>query len=248
MTDHAWLDAAAPYALGALTAEERAAFEAHLADCAVCRADVQALGEVSGLLAHAAAAATPPPALRERILREARAVRPLAAGGRGLPWLAVAAAVVLAVAAGVAYLKERGSRQMLERAVAVARDSLAAQQQLVATLLAPDVNTAVLASKGRPPTARVFWNPSRHRVVMAVFDLPPAPAGRIYQLWAIQTGKAPVSLGIFNTAPDGRVTTALDVPPALVAFDVTAVTEEPAGGSPQPTQQPFLVGKLQGGE
>ena len=248
MTDHAWLDAAAPYALGALTAEERAAFEAHLADCAVCRADVQALGEVSGLLAHAAAAATPRPALRERILREARAVRPLAAGGRGLPWLAVAAAVVLAVAAGVAYLKERGSRQMLERAVAVARDSLAAQQQLVATLLAPDVNTAVLASKGRPPTARVFWNPSRHRVVMAVFDLPPAPAGRIYQLWAIQTGKAPVSLGIFNTAPDGRVTTALDVPPALVAFDVTAVTEEPAGGSPQPTQQPFLVGKLQGGE
>ena len=248
MTDHAWLDAAAPYALGALTAEERAAFEAHLADCAVCRADVQALGEVSGLLAHAAEAATPPPALRERILREARAVRPLAAGGRGLPWLAVAAAVVLAVAAGVAYLKERGSRQMLERAVAVARDSLAAQQQLVATLLAPDVNTAVLASKGRPPTARVFWNPSRHRVVMAVFDLPPAPAGRIYQLWAIQTGKAPVSLGIFNTAPDGRLTTSLDVPPALVAFDVTAVTEEPAGGSPQPTQQPFLVGKLQGGE
>ena len=248
MTDHAWLDAAAPYALGALTAEERAAFEAHLADCAVCRADVQALGEVSGLLAHAAAAATPPPALRERILREARAVRPLAAGGRGLPWLAVAAAVVLAIAAGVAYLKERGNRQVLERAVAVARDSLAAQQQLVATLLAPDMNTAVLASKGRPPTARVFWNPSRHRVVMAVFDLPPAPAGRIYQLWAIQTGKAPVSLGIFNTAPDGRLTTSLDVPPALVAFDVTAVTEEPAGGSPQPTQQPFLVGKLQGGE
>jgi len=248
MTDHAWLDAAAPYALGALTAEERAAFEAHLADCAVCRADVQALGEVSGLLAHAAAAATPRPALRERILREARAVRPLAAGGRGLPWLAVAAAVVLAIAAGVAYLKERGNRQVLERAVAVARDSLAAQQQLVATLLAPDMNTAVLASKGRPPTARVFWNPSRHRVVMAVFDLPPAPAGRIYQLWAIQTGKAPVSLGIFNTAPDGRLTTSLDVPPALVAFDVTAVTEEPAGGSPQPTQQPFLVGKLSGGD
>ena len=83
---------------------------------------------------------------------------------------------------------------------------------------------------------------------MAVFDLPPAPAGRIYQLWVIQTGKAPVSLGIFNTAPDGRLTTALDVPPALVAFDVTAVTEEPVGGSPQPTQQPFLVGKLSGGE
>ncbi len=41
MTDHAWLDAAAPYALGALSAEERAAFEAHLADCAICRAEVR---------------------------------------------------------------------------------------------------------------------------------------------------------------------------------------------------------------
>ncbi len=249
MTDHAWLDTAAPYALGALSAEERAGFEAHLADCASCRADVQALREVSGLLAHAAVAATPAPALRDRILRAARQVRPLTARPRSLrPWIAAAASLVLAIAAGVAYLKERGNRQMLERAVAVTRDSLAVQQQLVATLLAPDVNTALLASKGRPPSARVFWNRSRHRVVMAVFDLPPAPAGRTYQLWAIQTGKAPVSLGVFNTAPDGRLTTALDVPPALVAFDVTAVTEEPAGGSPQPTQQPFLVGKLEGGE
>src|SRR2546426_1045764 len=152
MTDHAWLDAAAPYALGALSAEERAAFEAHLADCAICRAEVQALREVSGLLAHAAAAATPAQALRDRILREARQVRPLTARRRSLrPWIA-AAAVVLAIAAGVAYVKERGNRP------------------------------------------------------------------------------------------------ALDVPPALVAFDVTAVTEEPVGGSPQPTQQPFLVGKLSGGE
>jgi len=35
----------------------------------------------------------------------------------------------------------------------------------------------------------------------------------------------------------------MDVPVGL-AFDVTAVTEEPAGGSPQPTQQPFLTGKV----
>src|SRR3989442_1585101 len=183
-------------------------------------------------------AGPPPRARRERVRGEAGRAGPRAGrGGGGLPWLAAAAGVARGAAAGLAYQKERGNRHELERAVAVTRDSLAAQQQLVATLLAPDVNTAVLASKGRPPTARLFWNPSRHRVVMAVFDLPPAPSGRTYQLWAIQTGKAPVSLGIFNTAPDGRLTTALDVPPALVAFDVTAVTQEPVGGSPQPTQQ-----------
>ena len=36
---------------------------------------------------------------------------------------------------------------------------------------------------------------------------------------------------------------AMVVPPNL-SFEVTAVTEEPAGGSPQPTQQPFLTGKV----
>jgi len=54
-----------------------------------------------------------------------------------------------------------------------------------------------------------------------------------------------VSLGIFNTAPDGSLRAVMNVPPDL-AFQVTAVTEEPAGGSPQPTQQPFLIGKLAG--
>ena len=33
--------------------------------------------------------------------------------------------------------------------------------------------------------------------------------------------------------------------PAGLKPDLSAVTEEPAGGSPQPTQQPFLVGSWQ---
>ena len=248
MTDHAWLDAAAPYALGAQSAEERAAFEAHLADCAICGAEVQALREVSGLLAHAAAAATPAPALRERILREARAVRPLAARGRSLrPWIAAAASLALAVAAGLGYWRASHARDALTRALAAARDTIAVRDSLVVTLLAPDVGTAALAATGKPPSARLFWSPSRHRVVMAVFNLAPAPTGRIYQLWAIAAGK-PMSLGLFNTAPDGRATVAMDVARELASFQLTAVTEEPVGGSPQPTQQPFLVGKLSGGE
>jgi len=243
MTDHRWLELAAPYALGALSPDERAEFEAHLATCATCRAEVQALRDVAGLLAHAAPDSAPPPELRERILREARRLRPF--GTRRVPvtpWLAAAACFLLALGTGYGYLRERGAREQAARALFAAQDTLAARDSLVATLLSPDVGTAALAGAGRPPSARLFWSPSRHRVVMAVFNLPPAPAGRTYQLWAIAQGK-PVSLGIFNTAPDGRLTAAMVVPPNL-SFEVTAVTEEPAGGSPQPTQQPFLVGKL----
>ncbi len=245
MTDHRWLELAAPYALGALDPEERVRFEAHVAECATCRAEVQAFREVGGLLADAAPTAAPPPALRERILGAARQARPIGARrGTVLPWLAAAASVVLLLLVGNAYRQERAAREQASRALAAAQDSVAGRDSLIATLLSPDAGTAGLAATGQPPSARLFWIPSRHRVVMAVYRLPPAPAGRTYQLWAIAKGK-PVSLGIFNTAPDGSLRAVMNVPPDL-AFQVTAVTEEPAGGSAQPTQQPFLIGKLVG--
>lgn len=238
MTEHEWLALAAPYALGALDEEERAAFEAHLAQCAQCRQEIASFREVAGQLAVAAPDANPEPALRDRVLTEARRVRPIRGSRRA--WLAAAAGFVLALFLGGAWWREREGRRALEARVAE-------QGELLATLLARDVGVANLAATGKPPSARLFWNPQRQRVVMAVFDLPPAPAGRTYQLWAIATGLPPVSLGTFNTEPDGRLTAALDVPAGL-AFDLTAVTEEPAGGSPQPTQNPFLVGPVQRSE
>ena len=236
MTDHAWRELAGAYALGALGPEDAARFEEHLAGCAACRADVQAFREVAGLIATAAPVATPDPALRDRVMREARQVRPMRRRAPVLPWLAAAASLVLAIGLGVAYQRTRHD-------LATAQDSLAQQAQLIAVVLSPDAQTVALASKGQPPSVRLFWNPAQRRIVISARNLPPAPAGRTYQLWAIARGQAPVSVGVFNTTPDGRLITALDVPANLV-FQVTAVTEEPAGGSPQPTQTPFLVGEL----
>lgn len=243
MTDHRWLDLAAPYALDALDSGERAEFEGHLAECAVCRAEVQSLRETAGLLAHAAPAAALGAALRERILRDARRVRPIGARRpRVAPWLAAAACLVLALGLGLAYLREHVARERSEEMIVAKGDTIAARDSLIATLLSPDAGTAALAATGQAPSARLFWSPSRHRVVMAVFRLPPAPTGRTYQLWAIAQGK-PVSLGTFNTSPDGQVIAQMALP-ADLKFELTAVTEEPAGGSPQPTQQPFLIGKV----
>ena len=47
------------YVLGALTPAERRAFEAHLAGCAVCAAEVRSLTPVAAALAHAAPEASP---------------------------------------------------------------------------------------------------------------------------------------------------------------------------------------------
>ncbi len=245
MTDHRWLELAAPYALGALAPAERADFEAHLAECATCRAEVQALREVTGLLAQAAPAAPPPPALRERVLRDARAVRPLGTRRRGRPWIAAAAAGALALAAGYGYWSARVAQTALRTALDSAQVRLDSASQLVTAILDSTVGTADLAATGKPPSMRLFWNRARNVIVVAAFDLPPAPAGRTYQLWAIKKGQAPVSVGTFNTPPSGRAVVTLRMPAGFKP-DLSAVTEEPAGGSPQPTQQPFLVGAWQG--
>ena len=54
------------------TSDERRAFEAHLAGCERCRADLAGLTETAGTLGLAADAAEPPNGLRDRLLAAAR--------------------------------------------------------------------------------------------------------------------------------------------------------------------------------
>jgi len=49
-----------------------------------------------------------------------------------------------------------------------------------------------------------------------------------------------VSLGTFDTDSAGRAIATLRIPAGL-RIAVTAVTDEPSGGSPQPTTTPFLA-------
>ena len=275
MTAHAWLDHAAPYALGALDENERISFEEHLASCDICTAEVRELKDVAGLLATAAPPVTPPARLRDRILSDARAVRPIAtateagsgtrdvgsatvprtgpatpATRRGLrlaPWLATAAAIVAAVYLGQQTRSERAARASAEQALASARrtldstgSALARRDSLIGLLVSPDVQAVSVSGSGPAPSAKYFFDRRAGRIVIAASSLPPAAQGRTYQLWGIESGKPPVSLGTFNTDSSGRALASVAVPAGL-RIAVTAVTDEPSGGSPQPTTTPFLA-------
>jgi len=233
MNEHRWAVLAAAYALGALDPGERAEFEQHLETCASCRADVQSFRDVSGLLALSVAPAALPPMLRKRVLRTARKARPI-------PWLA-AAAIVVALLGAYGYWRAEADKRALQTTLATAEARLDSTKQVVAALLDSSIAVTDLAATGKAPTMRLYWNRARNIIVVTAFELPPAPAGRTYQLWAIEKGRAPVSVGIFNTSPTGRGVITLAMPTGLHP-QVSAVTEEPPGGSPQPTQQPFLVG------
>lgn len=245
---HVWLEQAAAYALGSLDSEERAAFQAHLDDCRECQAEVRSYQEVSGLMGYVVPMQAPPAHLKERVLAEARQVRPFpprSARGGYLPWLAAAASMAITASALFMYAHERSERTRADRErvsaqmrLAQLRQEVARRDSILAAVLAPDGLSATLVAPGRTPTVRLY---KRGRVIiLSAQNLAPAPAGRTYQLWGIAGGK-PVSIGTFNTDATGRALVTLAVA-EQAAFELSAVTDEPAGGSPQPTTTPFIAG------
>ena len=88
--------------------------------------------------------------------------------------------------------------------------------------------------------ARALWSRSRGLVFTAA-NLPPAPAGKAYQVWVV-TAQAPISAGLLTPDSSG-VGTQYYVTPADIAPPVAvAVTLEPAGGVPAPTGERYLIG------
>ena len=177
---------AAAYALGALEPAEHAAFEAHLAMCAECAAEVKQLRLSAGALAHAVPQVSPPPALRAKILGQvaASAVAPGPASGmvvrekRGVPaWLQIAA--MLVIGAGVFLYAQRMQARVsnLESQLAQAQAQVAQAQTLVAdarnvafraqsamgVFAAPDVARIDLAGQPVAVTARAraLWSRQR---------------------------------------------------------------------------------------
>ena len=261
---------AALFVLGALTPEERVEFEAHVAGCVECAAEVRSLTAVPTMLAQAVPQIDPSPALRGRVLRSVAAVfpRPEQAtphtGGRAggfAPWLAAAAALLLTVVLGGYALELRGRvgaletrlREALARAdagdrqIADARRVAADAESRVAVLAAPDLNRIDLTGQPAAPQAsgRGYWSRSRGLMFTAT-SLPPLPAGRTYQLWVLTAQTPPISNGwLFRPDSSGRAAAIFETPVDLPRPTAMAVTIEPDGGVPAPTGAMYLVGRAE---
>ncbi len=229
-------DDAAAYVLDSLEPDERAAFEAHLAGCSECAAEVRSLRAVTGALARGVAAADAAPELRERVLGalpnavvHEKPAKPAArTGGRILRWLPAAAALALALGLGVYAV--------------LLQDRLAEAQSALGVLAAPDVARIDLAGQPVAPLARARALWSRERgMIFSVTNLPPAPEGRVYQVWVV-TPNAPVSAGLLTPDASGAGSAYFDTPPDIPPPVAVAVTLEPAGGVPAPTGERYLIG------
>ena len=213
MEDELIHDLSAAYALDALDPDEKRAFEQHLASCTRCQEDVARFSETAASLAFAAPADVPPPALRERILSEARSERENVVTLRPRWTYAVAAVAAVAVFAAIG----------LGVWAASMHSQLSRTETLQALPLQGARGSVIVGKDGK--------------AAIVVSGLAPAPAGRIYQLWVLRGSEAQPA-GLFAAKAQ---TSTVPLSRAVENGDRVGVTLEPAGGSPQPTSTPLVT-------
>jgi len=247
---------AGAYAMDAISPEDRARFERHLARCAECAQEIASLREATARLATATAQ-TPPPGLKERVMAAAATTRqrfPVTADVparsawvkdirirtrawlNSLAWrgrLVVAAGAVVTVAvlaAAVVFGISNGTmRQQLSQAQA-------SSQQVAAVLTARDATMTTGTVRGGG-TVTIVMSHSMHALVFTAAGLHALPASRAYELWLIgPASDRPV--GMFSQASDHMVGPV--IARGLHSGDHLALTVEPAGGASRPTAPMML--------
>ena len=241
---------AAAYALGALEGEERARFEAlvRARDADTLRALRRCEESLARLAAEHPEA--PPASVKAALLarlaaepRSAEATRPRRSGWTVVLAGALAAGVA-AVAVGVV-VSNRYERRLetLSQQAAELHAQVKREQSLLTML--GDPATQVVALSGQAPSpearARMLWHEKAGGLLVAA-GLPPAPAGKTYQLWAI-AGTGPVSAGVFTVDAQGTASLRVSPLPGVARVDAFAVTLEPTGGLPAPSGPMVLIGK-----
>ena len=246
------------YALGVLEGKERAELEEHLArKCPQCTPGVAKARWVVVQLTLAAPDAQPSAELRGRIMDAvkkpgdaARSNAPLAkpqsaSQGAMFPVWAWIAAAALALVTGYTIRQMNNQTQQLAqlrkqmKLATMENQSLQNQLEMdhmvAMVMMSPDsVPLKLMPTDKNMPMVHAYLHPHMG-VAITADQMPSMPPSRTLQLWFVpKTGK-PMSVAIFHPDATGQI--ALVAPVNMPRNEVAAlaVTDEPAGGSPQPT-------------
>jgi Anti-sigma-K factor rskA. len=210
------------FALGAVDPDEHEQVEEFVLDDREARAELHQLEHAVAWLGHA----SPRPSAQSWDALRLEMDRDLATPG-----------TVTSMAAFESHRNRRGWRQLIAVAAAAV------------ILVGTAIGVARVIEKDSGPTTRTvaLHAPSGRTAVEASIaangdgsihtsNLPAAPAGHVYQLWAQPTSTAPMhSAGILGRSPAGHH---VHIPPGSVRI---AISVEPDGGSPAPTTDPVAV-------
>ena len=239
------------YAIGILPAEESSILECVMSNNSEVR---QAVFEAQEILEKLAMqqAIQPPTEIREQILRQISfgekeneaQIFPLNTSGQkkqptaGLSIWMKAASVAVIVGLGVLGYELNSKNTKLQE-IAQNNSALNTKISDLENMNSLIMNSRRIELKGveKHPDmiADIYWHTSK-KVFLEIKNLPEAPAGKQYQLWAIVEGK-PVDMGMYEKATGSSFQEMKSVDNAQ-AF---AITLEKEGGNPSPTMEEMYV-------
>jgi len=254
------------YALGALDAPERAEIEAHLSSgCSECSKALEEARWLVSQLAYLAPDAKPSDMLKGRLLQTVRA-ETSTAGDAMLQatsrkavvpwwmWAGVAALLVFSLYSAwnaqrlqneIVSLRAQAERQNRER-VKLEQEMVAAKVQAHEAMIWSDpksVKIKLPAKDPNMPQLEAMWHPEMGIVVRG-WKVPSLREKRVLQLWLIpKAGGKPMPSMTFWPDANGKFSAVVENPPEEMSdTQALAITEEPVGGSAQPTSTPMWVG------
>ena len=248
------------YALGVLDAEERTALEAHLAaGCKMCAKGIAAARWLVSQLAYLSPEAAPSDMLKGRLMQtvrtEAQAAKNVAGRNRVIPvwmWAGVAALLILTFASAwdaqnlQKQVRALQAQAVLEQKGLVEREREFAMARREAIILTDpaSVKLALTGADPQLPKVEAVWH-SQLGIVLTGQKIAAPSGNRVLQLWLIPkaAGGKPIPSLVVRPDANGKFDLLVAKPPELMAATkALAITEEPEGGSPQPTTAVKWVG------
>jgi anti-sigma-K factor RskA len=228
MNDHSrWADTAGAYVLGAMASTERNEFEAHLATCAVCQEEVDELRPAADALPMASPPLLPPRELKDRIMAEVeREAELLGAAGAG------------------ADRPQRTERRRRRAWLSGWRLAPVAAALLIAGVLAGSALSGSESSSVPFDRAGAELEISDGHATLVAENLPEPPEDRVYEVWLMPEGSdtpQPTNV-LFTPRGDGSAVAA--IPGSVDDIQQVLVTDEPRGGSDEPTGELLMAADL----
>ena len=238
-TNHV-MDLIPGYALDCLNEEEKQQVAEHLSQCSSCQKELDSYQRIVDQLQEAVPPAEPPPELKHKILLGVQLKRTPEKADEAKPawqrfwtrlqsgapvWAYASFALVVILAASNIWMMQRVNR--------------------LETTSQAEFRLVSLTGTDKAPnsTGLLVMGHDGNMGTLVVDSLPTLDETQQYQLWLIKDGQR-TSGGVFSVSKDGYGALAISAPQPLKDFAAFGITIEPAGGSPGPTGDKVMGGKL----